>query len=285
MAVPARVEERCAAALKRYQPILTGARSRDVNEADTVVIVVDLLADLFGYDKYAEVTREHAIKNSFCDLALKVDGRVEFLIEVKPIGGDLKETHLKQAVDYAANEGIEWVALTNGAQWQVHRVTFGKPIGQELVLDLNLLELQPRKQEHIESLYLLTRESLSKSALTAFHDRKEAANRYFLAATILGDAVLDTIRREVRRANPDVKIDTEEIRLRLVNEVLKRDTIEGEKAEAAQKRVKRAAAKLMRARRAVAEDAAAPKLRVKKSEGDEEKKATVVPAALVQPTA
>jgi hypothetical protein len=42
---------------------------------------------------------------------------------------------------------------------------------------------------------------------------------------------------------------------------------------------------LMRARRAVAEDAAAPKLRVKKSECDEEKKATVVPAALVQPTA
>jgi hypothetical protein len=35
--------ERIAVGLKRFQPILTSARSRDVNESDTVVIVTDLL--------------------------------------------------------------------------------------------------------------------------------------------------------------------------------------------------------------------------------------------------
>jgi predicted type IV restriction endonuclease len=149
MAAPARVAERCIAALKRYQPILGAARTRDVNEADTVVIVVDLLADLFGYDKYNEITREYSIKSTFCDLAVKVDGHVQFLIEVKAVGLDLKDTHLKQAVDYAANQGVEWVALTNGIRWQVFRVTFGKPIGQELVLDFSLLDLQHKNAADI----------------------------------------------------------------------------------------------------------------------------------------
>ena len=50
--IPAKVAARMSAVLKRFQPILLSARSRDVNESDTVVIVTDLLHDLFGYDKY-----------------------------------------------------------------------------------------------------------------------------------------------------------------------------------------------------------------------------------------
>jgi predicted type IV restriction endonuclease len=35
---------------------------------------------------------------------------------------ELKDAHAKQAVDYAANLGVEWVALTNGQMWKVFRV-------------------------------------------------------------------------------------------------------------------------------------------------------------------
>jgi hypothetical protein len=51
--VPAKVADRLALAIKRFQPILASAQSRDVNESDTSIIVTDLLADLFGYDKTA----------------------------------------------------------------------------------------------------------------------------------------------------------------------------------------------------------------------------------------
>jgi hypothetical protein len=37
MAVPAKVASRIAAGLKKFQPILEAAKSRDVNESDTVV--------------------------------------------------------------------------------------------------------------------------------------------------------------------------------------------------------------------------------------------------------
>ena len=35
-------------------------------------LVKDLLAEVFGYDKYAELTSEHAIRGTYCDLAVKV---------------------------------------------------------------------------------------------------------------------------------------------------------------------------------------------------------------------
>src|SRR5205807_255074 len=111
---PTKVAARIAAGIKRFQPILSSARSRDVNESDTVVIVTDMLHEVFGYDKYSEITSEHAIRGTYCDLAIKLDGVLSFLAEVKPAGSELKESFVKQAVDYAANQGVDWVLLTNG---------------------------------------------------------------------------------------------------------------------------------------------------------------------------
>ena len=136
--LPKKASERIAAGLKRFQPILATAKSRDVNESDTVVIVTDLLQEIFGYDKYAEITSEHMIRGTFCDLAVKLDGTLAFLIEVKAIGLDLKEQFVKQAVDYAANQGVEWVVLTNGTVWKIYKISFTKPIAQELVVDFDL---------------------------------------------------------------------------------------------------------------------------------------------------
>lgn len=61
------------------------------------------------------------------------------------------------------------------------------------------------------------------------------------------DAVLDVIRRELRRVSPDVRIDSSQIREVLVNEVIKREVLEGDKADEARKRVAKAANKALRA--------------------------------------
>jgi predicted type IV restriction endonuclease len=244
--VPSKVADRLAAGLKRFQPILSGARARDVNEADTVVIVMDLLSEVFGYDKYAEITREHCIRGTYCDLAVRLDTKLQLLMEVKAIGLDLKDSHLRQVVDYAANQGVEWVALTNGILWQVYKVGFGKPIEHELVLELDLIALNPRTSDHIESLFLLTRESIQKSALVAYQDHREATSRFYLAALLLTDPVLEVLRRELRRLSPETKVPVEELRSALTQEVLKREVVEGPKAEQAKRKVQRAASKSLR---------------------------------------
>src|SRR3954451_15124849 len=174
MAIPTKVLDRLSSGLKRFAPILAAAKSRDVNESDTSMIVTDVLADVFGYDKYSEVTRELCIRGTVCDLATRIDGKFQMIIEVKAIGLELKGAHVKQAVDYAANMGVEWVALTNGNLWRVFRVIFAKPIEAEMVLDIDLLALNPKSGGDLENLYLLTRESMIKSGLSAYHDHLQA---------------------------------------------------------------------------------------------------------------
>lgn len=248
MAIPNRVSDRLSSGLKRFQPILASAKSRDVNESDTSMIVTDILADLFGYDKYHEVTRELCIRGTFCDLATRIEGKFQMIIEVKAIGLELKDAHIKQGVDYAANQGIEWVALTNGNLWKVFRVIFAKPIDAELVLDIDLLTLNAKKMDDLESLFLLTRESILKSGLYAYHDHLQATNRFYLAAVVLSDPVLETVRRELRRLS-DVKLETDQLREALQKEVIKREVLEGEKAEAARKKMTKAAGKTLRTRK------------------------------------
>ncbi|HEY0159091.1 MAG TPA: type I restriction enzyme HsdR N-terminal domain-containing protein [Thermoanaerobaculia bacterium] len=257
MTIPAKVAERLASGLRRFAPILAAAKSRDVNESDTSMIVTDMLADVYGYDKYTEVTRELAIRGTYCDLATRIDGKFQMLIEVKAIGLELKDAHAKQAVDYAANQGVEWVALTNGQMWKVFRVIFAKPIDAELVLDIDLLTLNPKTAGDLESLFLLTRESMLKSGLYAYHDHLQATNKFYLAAVVLSDAVLETVRRELRRVS-DAKVELEELREALKQEVIKREVIEGDKADGARKKVSKSAGKMLRIRKGKDETEDAP---------------------------
>jgi hypothetical protein len=247
MAVPKKVAERLVAGIKRYQPILASAKARDVGEADTVTIIKDMLAEVFGYDKYSEVTSEFAIRGTFCDLAIKSDGVLQTLIEVKAIGLELKEPHVKQAVDYAANQGVDWVLLTNGMCWRVYHIVFAKPIEQELVVSIDFAALSPRSDADLELLYLWCKEGWQKSVLNEYHNQRQALSRFFVGAMLLTDPVLDVIRRELRRVSPDVKIDSDQIKAVLTGEVIKREVLEGDKAEEARKKINRAAAKALRA--------------------------------------
>ena len=248
--VPTKVAARLSAGLKRFQPILASAKSRDVNESDTVVIVADILGEIFGYDKYSEITSEHAVRGTYCDLAIKIDGALAFLAEVKAIGADLRESYVKQAVDYAANQGVEWVVLTNGALWRIYRVGFGKPITNELLIELDMLSLSARNDDHLELLFLLSKEGWLRSRLGDYHNQKEALSRFTVAAIVLSDPLVEIVRRELRRITPNLRIDLNDVRRVLETEVVKRDAIEGDRAEQARRLVARAAGKALRQHRA-----------------------------------
>jgi hypothetical protein len=256
--VPAKVADRLQAGIKRFQQILASAKARDVNESDTVIIVTDMLSEVFGYDKYSEITSECAIRGTWCDLGIKIDGAFQYLIEVKAIDMELKESYTKQAVDYSANQGTDWVILTNGEIWRVYKVTFAKPIAQDLVVEFRFTDLNPKKSDDVELLFNLTREGWMRSALGEFHAQRQALSRFFLGAVVLSDPVVNVIRRELRRLSPDVRIDAEQIKSALTQEVLKREVVEGEKAEHARKKIGRAASRALRVKSADYETATTP---------------------------
>ena len=237
--IPKKVADRFTKSIPKFQKVLKIAKDRDVNESDTVAILKDILAEVFGYDKYLELTGEFAIRGTYCDLAIKIDDKVQFLVEVKAIGIDLKETHIRQALEYGANHGIQWIVLSNGIEWQLYRIRFEKPINYDVVYAFDFTTINPRGEKDKQSLFLISKEGLAKNVREEFYEKVQSVNRFIIGHLILSKPALSVLRRELRKFSDGVKIDIDEIKAMLTSEVLKRELVEGEEAEAAQTKVKK----------------------------------------------
>lgn len=241
--IPAKAKERLTAGLKKFQPIVNAARDKDINESDTVTIISDMLSDVFGYDKYSEITSEFAIKKTYCDLAVKIDGKPRLLLEAKAAGLELKDQHIKQAVDYGSNSGIEWVILTNAVTWKVYSIIFGKPIISDLVYEFDFRELSAKKQHDLEMLYYLSKESISKgnkSSLDEYRTQQQFVNRFTIGQILLSEPVLDVVRKSLRKISADIKVQNDELKKIILEEVIKREVLDDEKAADAKKKVNKA---------------------------------------------
>lgn len=238
--IPKKTQDRLVAGLKRYQPIVGRLRERDISEADTVTVIKDMLTDIFGYDKYTELTSEQQIRGTYCDLAIRVEGKVYYLAEVKSAGTNLNDNHLRQAVNYGAHQGIEWVLLTNAIEWKLYRIKFGQPIDWSEVYHFDMCNLSTRSSDDLAKLFMLCRESISSDSLAEYHRQAQIVNRYTIAELLQSDALVTGLRRELRRLFDGVKVSDDELRMILTNDVIKRDALDGDGPKAAKTVIKRA---------------------------------------------
>jgi hypothetical protein len=239
--IPLKAKERLIAGIKKFLPILVKAHDKDINESDTVTIISDMLTEIFGYDKYTEITSEYAVKKTYCDLAIKIEGKPLLLIEVKSIGLDLKDDFVRQAVDYGSNAGIEWIILTNAIKWKVYKVIFAKPIEKEFVYEVDFRQISSKKQNDLELLYYLCKEAITKSSvknsLDEYHTQKQLLSRFLIGQILMTDQVIDCVRKTVKKMAPDARVSNEEILCVIAEEIIKREVFEGEKAIEAKKRI------------------------------------------------
>lgn len=236
----AKIKERITKGLKKFQPILRKAQAADVNESDTVTIITDMLCEIFGYDKYENITSEFAIKKTYCDIAIKLGDKVPFLIECKAVALELKEDYIRQATNYAANSGINWVVLTNGMAWKIYHMTFGKSIEQELVYEFNICELSAKKDSDIEPIYYLCVEAFAKNSKATLDDlraQKQIFNRFIIGQIMLSDVGIDSIKKCIRKLYPDLKVTNDEIHTIISSEIFKREITDSESAAEAKKAV------------------------------------------------
>lgn len=247
--IPRKISERIQKSIPKFQKVLKIAKDRDVNESDTVAIISDMLGEILGYDKYLEVTSELAIRGTYCDLAIKIDEKINFLIECKAIGLDLKDAHLKQAIDYGANKGIQWVILTNGIKWNVYKIRFEQPINYDLVFNLDFEIIDGKNDRDLEMLYVLSKEGLEKNARDELYDKTQCINKFVIGNMILTDNVISVIRKEIRKFVGEIKIDPEEIVEIIENEIIKREIIDSEEAIVAQDKLKKYFKKIERQNR------------------------------------
>ncbi len=212
--------ERLKAGIRKFAKPLADFVARDVNEADTRFLVTDFLCEVLGYDKYSDLTAEFAIKGDFADFGLRIDKQLVALIEVKRVTTKLSAKHLRQVEDYGVREGVDWLILTNGAQWQVYHLGATVPIVVDLVIEVDLLGPdQPAKKA--DGLYPITREGIKHGVIEEAWKAKRATSPKAIAKVLTSPAVVTAVRKELRRET-DYSATDEEV-LGLV-----RATIKGE---------------------------------------------------------
>jgi predicted type IV restriction endonuclease len=247
MNIPAKFAKRVSENLKKYQGVIAQIKKKDANESDTVTVITDILQDVFGYDKFSYITSEYAIRGTYCDLAILDDHKkIRFLIEVKAISVTLNDNHIKQALDYGANAGINWVLLTNAETWMLYKIKFGKPIDKELISEFNLLAINPKADKEIEALFVISKDGQEKSIIEDFYSSIQVKNKFIIGCLLNSTEVHSLIRRTMKKLFGDVKITEQEIADIMANDIIKREIIDSEESKKAKKDIDKIYKKLER---------------------------------------
>lgn len=190
--------DRVRAAIRRFAKPLADLIARDANEGDTRLLVTDFLCEGLGYDKYEDLTTEYQVKGEFADYGVRIAKQLVAFIEVKRCTTRLSPRHLRQVEMYAVNEGVEWIILTNGQVWQVWHLTAGLPVVLDPALEVDLLgEGGPTYKA--DTMFYLSKEAFKRNAIDELWRVKAATSAKSLGAVITSDAVMDQIRKELRR--------------------------------------------------------------------------------------
>jgi predicted type IV restriction endonuclease len=226
---------------KKYQNIINLLKKKDANESDTVTVITDILQDIFGYDKYTEVTSEYAIRGTYCDLAIVTPNthKIRFLIEVKAVSIILNDSHTKQAIDYGANAGVNWVILTNAERWMIYKIKFGKPIDKELVYEFNLLNINEKTTKELEAIYAISKEGQQGSSIDDFYSSIQIKNKYIIGNLLISNDVYSLIKKTIKKLFDDVKITNEEIADIMVNDIIKREIFDSDESKKAKKEIEK----------------------------------------------
>lgn len=189
---------------------------RDANEADTRLLVTDIFTEVLGWDKYADVSTEYQVRGEFADYALRADGQLFAMVEVKRAAQKLSEKHLRQVESYGLREGVDWLILTNGQVWKVYRLvpqTAGTKPEHMFTIDLASLT-----RVDLDNMLALHKQAVKRGHIETMWTRYSALAPQNLATVLLSERVVNAVRLEVRGScgyNADAAEITAAIRSRL----------------------------------------------------------------------
>lgn len=184
-------------ALERFTEPLQALVARDANEGDTRLLVTDFFSDGLGYNKYDEVTTEYRTKSESVDYGLKVGDDIFALVEVKRCGQDLNARSLRPARLSAAEEGVQWLVLTNGRSWEVYYAETAED-SPMLILQVDLLG-DADLTAKVDALFHISRAAVVGGRLDTLLKWRKALLGAPLAEVLQTPPVLEAIRAEVRR--------------------------------------------------------------------------------------
>jgi hypothetical protein len=103
---------------------------------------------------------------------------------------------------HAANEGIDWIILTNGRTFQFYRVLFGKPISVELLVSLDFVDATPKMMKDFANiLVLFTKKAVVNDEHELFWQRSIALSPANISKLLYSEEVVKLMRRELKKTS------------------------------------------------------------------------------------
>lgn len=210
--------EKVLAALKDYKKRYLSKAIGDLDESGTRIMINTFLTSILGYQELEEIKTEYMIKGTYADYIVQIDGKRHFLVEVKAFSLELSEKHLRQAINYGANEGIDWAILTNGRQFQLYKIIFEKPISEKLVFEIDFTAEDFNPKHAIEDLVYMHRDAVVKGSLEALWSRYSALEPLSVAGLLFSPQVVAFLKKELKNRY-DSKFEDDDI-IESLNEVI-----------------------------------------------------------------
>ena len=184
--------------IKDYKKKFLDKPLGELDESGTRLLINHFLTEMLGYETLSEVKTEYMIKGTYADYVIQIGGKRHFLVEVKALSLNLSANHLRQSINYGANEGIDFVLLTNGKVFELYKVLFEKPISQELIFSLDFSELSNLKVI-ADQLQYLHKDVVLKKGLDVLWDRHSALSPKNLSKLLFSSEVVKFLQKELKK--------------------------------------------------------------------------------------
>lgn len=185
-------------ALRNYKKKYLVEKHMDLDESGTRLMINSFLKDVLDYIELDEIKTEYSIKGTYADYVIQLENTQHIIVEVKAIQINLTDKHIRQSIGYAADEGIDWVILTNGKQWQLYRVIFGKPLQHKLVFNYDLTDDADYKKAIIDFQYL-TKKCVSKGLLEDMWSKYIATEPQNMCKFLIEDEIINAVRKKIKK--------------------------------------------------------------------------------------
>ncbi len=202
--------DKMLSALKDYKKRYLNKSMIDLDESGTRIMINTFLTSILGYQELEEIKTEYMIKGTYADYIVQIGGKRYLLVEVKAFGLELSDKHLRQAVGYGANEGIDWCILTNGRQFRFYKIIVEKQVTERLVLEIDFTAEDFNVKDALENLIYFHRDAVVKKSLVALWSRTNALDPAGIAGLLYSPQIIAIIKKELKNKY-DAKFEDDEI--------------------------------------------------------------------------
>lgn len=212
--------------LKKYSKKYLHGKMTELDESGTRLMINAFLSEVLGYIPIEEIRTEYMIKGTYADYVIQLKGTRHFLVEVKALSLNLSESHLRQTINYGANEGIEWALLTNGKCFEFYKILFNKPIESRKVFSFDFSDpIQLKKS--VELIQFLHKDAAQGKGLDMLWNKCIALDPVNVAAFLYTSNVVNFIKKSLKEKY-NHKFEDEEIKAclcRIVSEKINPENI------------------------------------------------------------